>query len=324
MWQLIMNKRQWLKGFTLIEMLLVLVIMSFIVLAIIGYSEQRSDALRRDRAILQIQQIQNAAIAYFIGNSSWPATMTDLQNAGYLPRNITIVNPWGNQYYMRADNTTGTFAVCTAVVGGNTNEESTALATILVGRLPLTQISSQSAATNCSPAMTVATSCADPTCTILSVINVPGQNLNNARSVNFAGVYHNGACVPVPACPGATTGPNVMRPAIIVAPVSVSGNYDSNSRIYPLSSFTASVTDVPSSTPRDCDNGAPTPCDIGTGIASPTNLYWRVCLQVITSSGAVTSATNPSWGSQATVMAITRCVPNNEAYGSSFSVFNNN
>src|SRR6185295_12957830 len=97
-------------GFTLIEMLLVLVIMSFIVIAIIGYTEQRSDALRRDRTVLQIQQIQNAAIAYYISNSAWPSAVSDLQTAGFLPNTMTIANPWGNPYFMAADNSTGTFA----------------------------------------------------------------------------------------------------------------------------------------------------------------------------------------------------------------------
>ena len=37
---------------------------------------------------------------------------------------------------------------------------------------------------------------------VTAQVTTPGQNLNNARSVNFVGIYHNGACVPVPNCPG--------------------------------------------------------------------------------------------------------------------------
>lgn len=311
------------KGFTLIEMLLVMVIMSVIVMALISYTEQRTEALRRDRTVLQIQQIQNAALAYYVSNSAWPASVNELQTAGYLPRNVTIVNPWGNNYFMNADNTRGTFAVCTAVEG-STTEEASALADILTSRLPSGFTSNEPADTNCSPTMSSAVNCSNPLCTVTSFINIPGQNLNNARSVNFAGMYHNGACVPVPTCPGAISGPNSMLPAIMVVPVSVSGVLDSNSKVYPLSSFTAFATvSAPNPPgPPACFSSAPTLCDMSSGgIPSPNGQYWRVCLQVITSNGAINSITNPNWGSEATIMAITRCVPNQEPFGTSFDVW---
>lgn len=311
------------KGFTLIEMLLVMVIMSVIVMALISYTEERTEALRRDRTVLQIQQIQNAALAYYVSNSTWPNTVNDLQVAGFLPRNVTIVNPWGNNYYMNADDSKGTFAVCTGVEG-STKEEASALADILTSRLPSGFTSNEPADTNCSPSMSATVNCNNPLCTVTSFINIPGQNLNNARSINFAGMYHNGACVPVPTCPGATSGPNSMAPAIMVVPVSVSGVLDSNSRVYPLSSFTAFATPIGTNPPGPpaCFSSALTPCDMTKGgIPSPNGQYWRVCLQVITSDGEVTSFSNPDWGSEATIMAITRCVPNQEPFGTSFDVW---
>ncbi len=51
--------------------------------------------------------------------------------------------------------------------------------------------------------------------------------------------------------------------------------------------------------------------------------YWRVCLDVTTSAGKV-SPTIPAWGEiMGTVVATTRCVPNNETPGSQFSVYRN-
>jgi hypothetical protein len=175
-------------------------------------------------------------------------------------------------------------------------------------------------------------------------VTIPGQNLNNARSVNFSGIYHHGACVPVPSCPGynpttnaCTSGTNCMTPQIMVAPVSVSGVSDNASNdVYSIASFTAYAYG-PASSPKDCLTGlTATACTIqstaansnnplGTGIASPSGVYWRVCLQVVAKNGPVSSsntATGASaWGQYASLMAITRCTPPNEPFGSDFGVY---
>ena len=39
------------------------------------------------------------------------------------------------------------------------------------------------------------------TCEVVAAVNIPGQNLNNAGAVTFAGLYYHGGCVPVPQCP---------------------------------------------------------------------------------------------------------------------------
>lgn len=312
------------KGFTLIEMLLVLVIMAVILLAIASYTQQRTDALRRDRTVMQIQQIENAALAYYISQSTWPTNIAQLQLAGFLPRQTTINNPYGNSYFMNANNTTGTFAVCTEVLAGNPNT-ATATAQTIAGRLPMGFIVDTTPTdANCLPSQTPRTTCADNNCTVVSVINIPGQNLNNARAVNFAGVYHHGGCVPVPACPGTN-----MTPAILAIPVSVSGMYSNTTTIYPISSFTAYATapgNLNTPGPSQCTNSAvPEACDLGSGgIASPTGMYWRVCLQIYTEKGLITASTNSIWASETGIVALTRCVPQNEPFGSSFSVWSPN
>ncbi|HEX2548404.1 MAG TPA: hypothetical protein VHM20_01145, partial [Gammaproteobacteria bacterium] len=49
--------------------------------------------------------------------------------------------------------------------------------------------------------------------------------------------------------------------------------------------------------------------------------YWRVCLDIVTSKGNLSSGT---WVKQSgTIMAITRCVPTNEPESSDWNVFQN-
>ena len=173
-------------------------------------------------------------------------------------------------------------------------------------------------------------------------VNIPGQNLNNARSVNFAGYYHHGGCVPAPFCP------SNMAPDILVVPVSLYGLNDvsADSTYYPLYGFTAyanggvnAASSAPNSTPdvpsnvADCENpsvatqcnstcgsnGAGGPCTAITTVGN--QLYWRVCLIVRTEKGVVGQTATNAWGQYATVLAITRCVPLNENAGSDFTVW---
>ena len=61
------------KGFTLIEMMLVLVIVSAIIYMGAGYLQQRTMQLKVDKTVAQVQQILSAAVAYYITNNyTWP------------------------------------------------------------------------------------------------------------------------------------------------------------------------------------------------------------------------------------------------------------
>lgn len=302
-------KRQW-NGFTLFEMLLVLVIITTILLMMMGYMTSRMDESRRDRAVLQMEQVLNAGMAYYINYSNWPASMTDLQTNNYLPNKGTIYNPWGSSYNLSSNQTTGTFSAC-ATVNSKTEAE------LIASRLPMAYVANGQSTSPC-PAPS---DCTGDNCTVVSTVNIPGQNLNNARSVNFAGLYHNGACVPVPTCP------QDMEPAIIAAPVSVTGNYDGTTDVYPLSSFTA-YAKAKGNPPANCTGSASAPsCTPGSGGSinnSPTSQYWRVCLSVVTEKGEISTANNAKWNvNSGTIMAITRCVPKDEPVGSDFTVFQN-
>lgn len=303
------------SGFTLIEMLLVLAVISTILLAIMGYTTQKSDEMRRDRVVMQVQQIQNAALAYYLNSSTWPANVSILQTDAFLPQ-ITIVNPWANAYSLSSDTVHGTLTVCTAVTGTTTT--GPAYAAVIAGRLPMGYVADNTGSTTPASCPTSASACTHSTCTVVSVVNVPGQNLNNARSVNFSGVYRNGGCVPVPTCPG------TMTPSIMTIPVSVKGIYDPSNpgTVFPISGFTAYAKG-----PNTTTNGAGVPsCTGGTDMcyssgstAVPNGKYWRACMQIITLRGSLQDLGGNS--EAAYILAITRCVPTGEPVGSNFSVF---
>ncbi|MEO8400600.1 MAG: type II secretion system protein [Gammaproteobacteria bacterium] len=327
------NTQRKARGFTLLEMLLVIAIASSIVVLMLNYTTQKSDELRRDKTVLQMQQLLNASMSFYVNNSFWPmknATISaqgcgtnawsdfSLLQPGYLPNSFAN-NPYANGYQINCNGMNG------AALGGFygiTQVDKPANAAIIAGRLPLAFVTDTNTPGN--PPTQSATCQASPTAAgcvyVVSTVSIPGQNLNNARSVNFAGVYSNGACVPAPNCP-----PN-MKPAIMVTPTAVAGVTNNTSgdlvctdptdpatcttiKTYPLNSFSAFArgvdiaTGVPatstggsgapiSASPLDCavlNTSTAVACDFGSNtIASAEALgtsYWRVCLVVFTENG---------------------------------------
>lgn len=349
------------KGFTLLEMLLVLAIASAIFVMLINYSAQRTEQMRLDKATLQIQQILNAAMAFYINNGRWPSLNTstissshELVTGGYLPTPTTtnLQNPWGRAIQLGWANSTSTpsynaqyyVASITGVSGTSYPGGVSPNARIVSGRLPMGFVTdspnwTKMFTTNVIPTANTS-SCTGPDACSYAVasVTIPGQNLNNARSVNFASIYSSGACVPAPTCPSG------MIPQIVVAPVAVAGVYDnttgSSPYVYPITSFTANAYGGTGGAPvaattgnflRGCQSSTLVPCyGTSTGTKVPVgSSYWRVCLSVYTERGLV-SPTNQSWGtSMGSILAVTRCTPSSsgttsiEPSGTSFGVFQN-
>ena len=341
-----------MKGFTLIEMMLVMVIVSAILYMGMGYLQQRMMQLRLDKASAQMQQIMSAALSYYARNGSWPADLNCLKGIGcsvaYLPP-VPIINPFwpGGEYYIYPGNqlwwppfpSTGLYVVTYISAPP---PRSYAIATSLAGMLPSAFTTPDGYTIPCDPS---------GQCWVIASVPEPGQNLSNATSVNFAGLYHNGACVPVPNCPLDASG-TPLKPKIMVVPVSVTGVGDAPTldatcnpmntsgcavNAYPLNSFTASATAnalaTAGSGPAGCLTNIPAPCynsyDINgspVGPAITTGQYWRVCLSVATQKGVVspTGALDVmnTWGQiSGTVLAITRCAMPEEEPGSGFTVW---
>ena len=337
------------KGFTLIETLMVIAILGGMMVLALNYGTRQVTQQRRDKTALQMQQILNASLAYYTAYGTWPvpggkcnfsskstnnstapSPLTTLTDAGFFPSAIST-NAFGFPYGVACDSVTGgVFYVITQL-------DTKANALVIAGELPVSYLSDKYGNPD------------DDDLYVTSQVTTPGQNLNNARSVNFAGVYHHGACVPVPACPGYdvkanTSGPgacysgtNCMVPQIMVAPASVSGLQDAYggaftpTNTYPITSFTAyalgpkTYKTVPAC---PADNPSKTGCDWGPdGIpigskASPVGLYWRVCLQVATEKGIISNLpNNEEWGKYVSMIAMTRCTPPSEPFGSDFTVY---
>lgn len=339
-----------IKGVTLLEVMLVLAIASSLLVMMLNYTTQKSDELRRDKTVIQMQQILNAALSFYVNNSYWPISgassedtrcsarfqpiwsLIDTLTSGYLPPGL-MTSPYGSQYFISCDKASGTFTVAAVI-------NNTANAMAIAGRLPLGYRSTNSFS---KYPMTSCTTGSD--CTVaLASVNIPGQNLNNARSVNFASVYYSGSCVPAPVCPAN------MKPAILVMPVAVSGvNEPPNctqrqqcigrrsdgscimgnvtvcdGKANPINNFTGFAVGGgetgrepmdPNTGPFGCKSDVATPCIKSlpnTPFESDGTLYWRVCLSVFTDKGEVDPLnTDINQGKmKGSLVAITRCVPN--------------
>lgn len=325
-----MGKLKRIVGFTLIEMMLVLVIISMIIYAFIRYTQVQALSTRIDRTTIQMQQILNASLAYYTfqgGTGGWPTSVAQLQTNGYLP-NQTIVSPWGQPYLIsRASLNSPLLYVSTSITAPTVNlSYAPAMARAISGQLPMGYTSNTAGnATTPPPSGTDCTS--NQTCYVAAAVSIPGQNLNNATAVNFTGLYHHGGCVPVPDCPKDSNNNQVMTPQIMVVPTSVSGVNDEGSGAnYPLVSFSAYASGAPaapSSVPpcqgSTANSAGTPPCPTTEGVAQ----YWRVCLKVFTQKGRVTSGTTYPWGANVVLMAITRCALLNGPVGSNFNVYGN-
>ena len=280
-----------LQGFTLVEMLLVMVIVGILMFAGIRYIEQRTLQMRIDRTALQSQQILNAGLAYYVNNSTWPTNLACLYGniaapcaIAYLPTPAsgTMNNPWGQPYQVA--NSNQLFYVYSSVTQNAKNTTigtAQSEASVIAGELPLSYTSVDTSSTPPDPTQPCTSAGA---CNVVAAVNIPGQNLNNADAVTFAGVYHHGGCVPVPVCPVDPNGNNLI-PQIMVVPLSVSGVNDAspnNSNVYPISSFTAYSTSnngnaVPPAPTTPTDDQPPA-CDAAG--SAVTTCYLRMVRQL--------------------------------------------
>jgi type II secretory pathway pseudopilin PulG len=316
----ILRKRT--AGVTLLEVLFVVLIAGTIVVMLMRVMQQQTAEMRRSRVQLQIQQLITASVTYYTANNRWPTNLDQLSTNNYLPPSaITIKNPWGNTFRIWAD--PYTFGMLYIVTNVGTSQD----AQFVANKLPLAFVSDATGSALTPPTQGSCTSALSAGCTyVIASVNVPAQNLNKARAVKFASVYHSGGCVPVPQCPGA------MQAQIYVVPVEVYGMTiaptSTGNNVSPLNHFVGfalgpqnlgSTRNMPS-----CNGTAPpAPCkDRFFGQEITSGNYWRVCLGIQTEDGLSYYAPPVS-----TVMAITRCIPANtsgnivEPQGSSFHVW---
>ena len=326
------------RGFSLIEILLVMVIISIFLYAMIGYMQQKAETQRVTRTGWQMQQILNAGLAYYVENGQWPSQLSALEGK-YLP-STPLTNSWGQPYQIYRYPVTTTnprlFYVYTTVAGAAGSTSAATAARRIAGLLPLSYVSARPGVSGLPPAQGAANDCDKGNCMVVGMVNIPSQNINRATAVNFAGVYRHGSCVPVPRCAMDSTD-TFLKPQIFVVPISVKGTgfwgatLAPDREVYPLVGFTAyALGDNGNATPTgkspplckdDIGKPDPDPCRLeNLHNDANTSAYWRVCLQMVSQSRDSNKQYGSSaWMKQTAMMAITRCAPRNEAAGSVFS-----
>lgn len=304
-------------GFTLLEMLLVLVIIGALVTAFLRFSQERYLNLRIEKTAAQMQQILNAALSYYVDNSAWPTTLGDLRTNHYLPNAGNPLpfstTPWFSGPYTLAISNDRVFYVVAAIPANMQNPNANSVALSIAGLLPLSYTATTAGTLTTAPA---AGACTAATCFVAAGVNIPGDNLNNMGGIKFAGVFHHGDCVPTPQCPANTT------PEIYPVVASATGLYDTANDVYPITSLSAYYVPDQAVNPVNCDTGGGTlqndNCQARQN-GNPNQLFWRVCLSVLTQRGASTFTDLATTRANGAIMAFTRCKPKTENSGSPFN-----
>lgn len=315
-------------GFSLLEMLLVLIIMGTMAYAGMSFYQQKTLQARIDRTVAQMQQILNAGLSYYLANGRWPTDLACLQGSGetdcamqFLPKEIT--NPWGGlEYKAIASKDRAMFYVYTTISSATGSSSAQNIAEMVAGGLPLAYTSEELGNDNQIPQASKTCTGNLKSCAVVASVNIPGESINTARGVNFSGLYHNGGCVPVPQCPVDYVSGYQMKPQIYVVPVSVTGFAENSNAAFPINSFSAYAKGGNNISPPACDNKSANGQGENCGIdGTSSNAYWRACLQVSTENGPLSESAQPDWGKNVTVLVFTKCAVNNEEAGSSFKVF---
>ncbi|MDE2026947.1 MAG: prepilin-type N-terminal cleavage/methylation domain-containing protein [Candidatus Omnitrophica bacterium] len=98
------------KGFTIIEMVIALVIISVILLVVVPLGQAATDNSRISNAIASIKAIQTAAVEWASDNGGQYTNITftganSMVATGYLPANFNpaATNPWNGDYQIAVD-----------------------------------------------------------------------------------------------------------------------------------------------------------------------------------------------------------------------------
>jgi len=127
------------KGFTLIEIMVVMVILGILAGLIIPRIMGRPEEARRTKARIQIESIETALKLYKLDNGSYPTTEQGLQalveppsvgklasawrEGGYLEKGRVPKDPWDNEYVYLCPGIHGDFDLVSYGADGETGGE---------------------------------------------------------------------------------------------------------------------------------------------------------------------------------------------------------
>ncbi|RJP30013.1 MAG: prepilin-type N-terminal cleavage/methylation domain-containing protein [Candidatus Omnitrophota bacterium] len=101
------------KGFSLIELCIALGVLVILTSSITPVFIKRIQIKAGEKTALEMSTIEQAALAYYVTNNAWPASIVALQTAGYLNPSWSAINPWQNAYTISTTNSA--FTVSTTV-----------------------------------------------------------------------------------------------------------------------------------------------------------------------------------------------------------------
>jgi general secretion pathway protein G len=117
------NSKKAQKGFTLIELMIVIVIIGILATLLIPRIMERPEEARRMKAKVDIKTIESSLKLYKIDTGNYPTTEQGLEalirkpdtspvpkkwrDGGYLEGDAVPKDPWGNPYYYTASGTSG-------------------------------------------------------------------------------------------------------------------------------------------------------------------------------------------------------------------------
>jgi general secretion pathway protein G len=119
MWRRRSFRRRGNEGFTLIELMVVLVILGLLAALVMPRLFGRTEEARVTAAKVQLRVLEDALHQYEIDNGALPAELKGLveqpsdakrwRPGGYLDRGSLPKDPWGNDYVYRVPGATGDF-----------------------------------------------------------------------------------------------------------------------------------------------------------------------------------------------------------------------
>ncbi len=112
------------KGFTLIELMVVIVILSILAVYMAPRLIGRDDQARQLRARVDIEALETALKIYRLDTGTYPTTqqglealieqpegVTNWRDGGYLDKKRLLNDPWGNEYVYLSPGTHGDFDI---------------------------------------------------------------------------------------------------------------------------------------------------------------------------------------------------------------------
>lgn len=116
------------KGFTMIEMMVVLIIIAVLIGGGIKFYSDYIENARVTKAKAQINVMQAALDAYYAENGEYPETDDDLLTAGISAVDDTTLSakdPWGQNYKYAVDNDVSGDKSCVVYTGYNNVQDQT-------------------------------------------------------------------------------------------------------------------------------------------------------------------------------------------------------